>query len=152
MWWQWYEDTSISPSTAYRGCQTPFICVEWRCKAFHMGLEPQPLHKGFIQHQAVLTRDFSRLPKSGPATVGVNGVMTDPYPHPQHMKDVKVWYMFGVDEGTIPHGFGASTTAKRLHSAPSSDLVSQPTSPICTGNSGGEWHDDRSISPSTANK
>ena len=29
--------------------------------------------------------------------------------------------MYGVDEGTIPHGFEASTTAQRLHTAPSSD-------------------------------
>jgi hypothetical protein len=30
-------------------------------------------------------------------------------------------YMFGVDMEIIPCGFGASTTAQRLHSAPSSD-------------------------------
>jgi hypothetical protein len=58
-------------------------------------------------------------------------MMTDPYPHPQHMKVVKhLLYMFGVDVKTIPCGFGASTTAQTLHSAPSSDLGFQPTSKI----------------------
>ena len=82
----WHGDGSISPSTAYEGCQTPVICLEWMQEPFHMGLEPQPSHKGkgFIQHQAG-TRDV----KSGPASVMVYGMMTDPYPHPQHMKVVK---------------------------------------------------------------
>jgi len=34
----------------------------------HVGLEPQPMHKGFIRHQ-VATQDFSRLPKSGQSSV-----------------------------------------------------------------------------------
>ena len=25
VWWVWHDDGSISPSTAYEGCQTPFI-------------------------------------------------------------------------------------------------------------------------------
>jgi len=40
--------------------------------------------------------------------------------------------MLGVDVKSIPHGFGASTTAQRLHSAPSSDAGFQPTSQIFT--------------------
>ena len=28
VWWVWHDDGSISPSTAYEGCQTPFICLE----------------------------------------------------------------------------------------------------------------------------
>jgi hypothetical protein len=28
-WWWWHEDGSISTSTAYEGCQSPFICLEW---------------------------------------------------------------------------------------------------------------------------
>ena len=49
---------------------------------------------------------------------GSNGMMTDPYPHPQpqHMKVVNhLLYMYGVDVGTIPCGFGASTKAQGLH-------------------------------------
>ena len=38
---------------------------------------------------------------------------------------------------TIPHGFEASTTAQRLHTAPSSDPGFQPTSQIWTGQCGG---------------
>jgi hypothetical protein len=45
--------------------------------------------------------------------------------------------MYGVDEGTIPHGFEASTTAQRLHTAPSSDPGFQPTSQIWTSKCGG---------------
>ena len=43
-----HDDQSISPSTAHEVCQTPFICLEWRWEPFHMGLEPQTLHKGCI--------------------------------------------------------------------------------------------------------
>ena len=89
VWWQRLDDGSISPSTAYEGCQTPCICMEgmWepcpcgfgastnrKCMEkkwdpFHVGLEPlQPMHNGFIQHQAV-TQDFSQLPKSGQSSV-----------------------------------------------------------------------------------
>ena len=55
---------------------------------FHMDLEPEPLHKGFIQQKAV-TKNLSRFPKSGPASVVVNGMMMNPYPHSQHMMIVK---------------------------------------------------------------
>ena len=65
----------------------PCICLEWMWDPFHMGLEPLPMHKGFIYHQAV-TQDFSRLPKSGLRTVDGNSMTMDPYPHPQHMKVV----------------------------------------------------------------
>ena len=44
--------------------------------------------------------------------------------------------MFGVDVKSIPHGFGAPTTAQTLHSAPSSDAGFQPTSQIWTGQCG----------------
>ena len=42
-----------------------------------------------------------------------------------------------MDVGTIPHGFGASTTAQRLLSAPSSDPGFRPTCQIWTGKCGG---------------
>ena len=47
--------------------------------------------------------------------------------------------MYGVDEGTIPHGFEAPTTAQRLHTAPapSSDPGFQLTSQIQTNTCGG---------------
>ena len=61
--------------------------MEWMWIPFHMGLEPEPLHKCFIQNQAG-TQNFRRLSKSGPACVVVNGMMMDPYPHSQHMKVV----------------------------------------------------------------
>ena len=51
-----------------------------------------------------------------------NGMMMDPYPHPQHMKVVNhTFHMYGEDVRTIPCGFGASTTVLGLHLAPSSD-------------------------------
>ena len=53
-----------------------------------MGLEHQPMHNGFVWNHAV-TQDFSQLFKSGLTTVGANSMTMDPYPHPQHMKDVK---------------------------------------------------------------
>jgi hypothetical protein len=75
------------------------MCLEQRWDPFHMGLEPQPMHKGFIHHQAV-TKDFSRLPKSGLITVDGNSMMMDPYPHPQHMRHViplvYVWSKGGI--------------------------------------------------------
>ena len=46
--------------------------------------------------------------------------------------------MFGVDGGTIPCGFGASTTAQGLHSAPSSDQGFRYTSQIWTNQCGGK--------------
>ena len=49
-----------SPSIAYEGCHTPCICVEWMWEPFHVGLEPQPMHNGFIWNHA-LTQDFSGL-------------------------------------------------------------------------------------------
>ena len=65
MWWERHDDGSISPSTAYEGCQTPSICLKRMCKPFHVGLEPPPMHKGIILCQAV-TEDISQgLPKSG---------------------------------------------------------------------------------------
>ena len=43
------DDRSIlSPSTAYDGCQTPFICLEWMWEPVHMGLVPKPMHNGFF--------------------------------------------------------------------------------------------------------
>jgi hypothetical protein len=46
--------------------------------------------------------------------------------------------MCGMDVGNIPHGFGASTTAQRLLSAPSSsDPGFQLTSQIWTNKCGG---------------
>ena len=67
---------------------------------------------------------------------GVNGTMTDPYPHPQHMKVVKHLLYAWSGCKSIPHWFGASTTAQRPHSAPSSDAGFQPTSQIWTGQCG----------------
>ena len=45
--------------------------------------------------------------------------------------------MFGVDVGTIPFGFGASTTAQGLHLAPSSDPGFWLTFQILTDKCGG---------------
>ena len=56
---------------------------------------------------------------------GGNGMMTDPHLHPLRMSNTI--YMFGEDVETIPHWFGAPTTAQRLHSAPSSDQGFQLT-------------------------
>ena len=64
MGWQLHSDGSIwCPSTAYEGCQTPFICCERMCEPVHVGLEPQPMHNGFIQCKAVID-DVRRFPKS----------------------------------------------------------------------------------------
>jgi hypothetical protein len=55
-----------------------------------MGLEPQPMHKGFIQCQAVTSSDSGFQPTYQILTgkCDGNGMMTDLYPHPQHMKVV----------------------------------------------------------------
>jgi len=45
--------------------------------------------------------------------------------------------MFGVDVGSIPCGFGASTTTQGLHLVESSALGFQPTSQILTDKCGG---------------
>jgi hypothetical protein len=37
--------------------------MEWMWEAFHVGLEPQPLHEGIIWRQAV-TQDFGCFLKS----------------------------------------------------------------------------------------
>jgi hypothetical protein len=106
-----------SHSTAYDGCPTHCICLGWIREPFHMGLEPQPLHKGFIHYQGV-TRDFIWLPKFWLAGLMVMAWWWI------HIPIHSIWwlsntlYMFGVDKETIPHGFGASTTAQRLHLAP----------------------------------
>jgi hypothetical protein len=60
---QLHDNGPISPSTAYDGCQSPFICMEWVWEAFHVGLEPQSMHNGYTWYQAV-TQDFSWFPKS----------------------------------------------------------------------------------------
>ena len=49
---EWHGDGPISPSTAYEVYQTPFICLERMCEPFHVGLVPQPMHNGFVNHQA----------------------------------------------------------------------------------------------------
>jgi hypothetical protein len=122
VWWQWHDDGSISPSTAYEGCQTPFICLEWMWEPYHEAFEPQPLHKHFIQHQAV-TRDFSRLPKIRLTCLLVMAWWRIHIPIHSIWRLSNTFYMFGVDVKTIPCGFGASTTAQTLHSAPSSDSL-----------------------------
>ena len=45
--------------------------------------------------------------------------------------------MFGEEVGTIPCGFGASTTARGLHSEPSNDPGFHPTSQIWVDKCGG---------------
>jgi hypothetical protein len=64
----WHDDGSICPSTAYEGCESPCICIDWMWTPFHVGLEPQPMHKGSICC-APANQDFSRLPKSEPTNV-----------------------------------------------------------------------------------
>ena len=57
--------------------------------AFHVCLEPQPLHKGSIQPTVVIT-DQTLTNKCGG-----NDIMMDPYHHPQHMKVViRLWYVW----------------------------------------------------------
>ena len=129
VWWKCHDDGSISPSTAYEVCQTPVICLAWMREPFHMDFEPQPLHKGFFQHQAV-TQDLSWLPKSGPGSVVLMAWWWIHIPIHSIWRLSNTWYMCDMDVGTIPHGFGASTTAQRLLSAPSSDPGFQPTSQI----------------------
>jgi hypothetical protein len=58
--------------------------------------------------------------------------------------------MFEVEVKTIPHGFGASTNVKHLHLAPSNDLGFQLRLPNLGLQMLLQWHDDGSISPSTA--
>jgi hypothetical protein len=55
---------------------------------FYVGLEPQPMHKGsFYTHQQ--TKISADFPKLWPTSVVVShNMMTDPYPHPLHMKVV----------------------------------------------------------------
>ena len=100
-------------------------------------LVPQPLHKGFIQCQA-MTQDFTRLPKSGLMKGGRNGMMMDPYPYPQHMKVVK--YLSYVWTGCGNHSmwvWSVNHSAQGLHSTPTNDPGFQPTSQIWANKCGG---------------
>jgi hypothetical protein len=103
-------------------CQSPFIwSMEKVWEPFNMDLEPQPMHTGFIQRQAV-TRDLTILPKSKLISILVTAWWW--IHNPIH----SIWWwlsitfhMYRVGVGIIPCRFGASTTAHWLHSEPSSD-------------------------------
>jgi hypothetical protein len=57
--------------------------------------------------------DFGQLPKilAKIKKCGGSGKTVDPSAHPQHVNDLKTFYMFGVDMETIPCGSGTSTNA-----------------------------------------
>ena len=81
-------------------------------EAFHVDLEPQPLHEGIVWRQAVTQDGFWLVFQILTDKYGGNIMMMGPYPHPQHMMFVNhlahVWSGCGK---SIPCGFGASTTA-----------------------------------------
>jgi hypothetical protein len=44
-WWNNDKDTSIGTSTAYEGCQTPYICLTLKWMYQYMSQEPQTLQR-----------------------------------------------------------------------------------------------------------
>ena len=76
--------------TAYEGSQSPSsMCLDlkWMCEPFHVGLAPQLLlcHGIICGHTSDTVQLTSQIWAN---KCGSNGMMTDPYSHPQHMKVV----------------------------------------------------------------
>ena len=96
---------------------------------FHVGLEPQPKHKGFICCVPA-NQDFSRLSISEPtcAVVMVWWWIHMPIHSIRRLSDTL--HIKGLDVGTIPCGFGASTKAQGLHLLCPSESGFQLTSQI----------------------
>jgi len=56
-------DTSICTSTAYQGCQTPYIYIIWIWDEYGLGLQPQSPHFT-ITYQLRLAQICSEIPKA----------------------------------------------------------------------------------------
>ena len=63
-------DTSICTSTAYKGCQTPFICMTLMWDEYELGLQPQSLH--FTMSYCLgVAQISSKIPKAWSAWAAV---------------------------------------------------------------------------------
>jgi hypothetical protein len=92
--------------------------MEWGCKAFHVGLEPQPLHESIIWRQAVTQDGFWLVSQilTDKYCGNVMMMMMGPYPHPQHMIMMVVNHLsYVLSMEWVLEAFHVSLEPKSMH-------------------------------------
>ncbi len=106
-------DTSICTSTAYNGCQTPYIYIIWMWDEYGLGVQPQSQHFT-MSYRLGVAQISDKIPKAWSAWAAVRGVDTSICTSTAY-KGCQTPYIYNMDVRWIWVGSTASITSFHHH-------------------------------------